>query len=423
MQPTEKNRIKPQAGIARAKLLLKRDLPWLGGYPIAFEPGVVRWQSVPWEGQGQPEIHLIDRESIRRGQLTLSKLRNQFPHALPKVVGDVDHWLGRMDHLFNLLKGWIHEEREPQFEDVWNCEGFSQRWREQVRLTRDSSPKLHRLIEAAVYLALSEKEDSGGAALSWLSVHKSSLTVIVSDLEDPTGDGARLRQVQLLCLRNVIDESFVVNLAAVVRQEDVRECPVVNADAYVTALRKMVSKAVKGHEFELPTRSQSKTVFDCLNDALELALTLRPRRRQLWMALWGELLSKRLMERINEFQITIRQEEKRLENALRRVQSAKRLSFQQKTRLHELVNSDFDVNADIQLVKQFGQLFDNLRSLSDRDFSVYHDLLQVIPKEHVLCRIAAWSMWNGLPDRNVVLRELIKMFRRRGVCTSLLEQW
>ena len=110
MQPDRRRRGKIQQGISRARILLKKNLGWLPGFPLVDERGSIRWWCLPPEAKSA-EIVSLDRERLRRMEMTLVKLRHRFPNALPKVVENVDDWLGRMDHLLAVLKEAIHRRR------------------------------------------------------------------------------------------------------------------------------------------------------------------------------------------------------------------------------------------------------------------------------------------------------------------------
>ena len=102
MQP-EDGRSKLQKGVSRARILLKKNLGWLPGFPFAAEPGSIRWWSLPPEAKAG-EVVTLDRPQLRHMEMTLTKLRHRFPNALPKLVEDVDDWFGRMDFLLAMLK-------------------------------------------------------------------------------------------------------------------------------------------------------------------------------------------------------------------------------------------------------------------------------------------------------------------------------
>ena len=117
MQPDDERRRKTQQGIARARVLLKRDLGWLPGFPrveadgalgtrsddhvpSAMLPASLRrgregggegagesaaglsWWSLP-AGACSATVVALNREQLRRMEMTLTKLRHHFPRACP----------------------------------------------------------------------------------------------------------------------------------------------------------------------------------------------------------------------------------------------------------------------------------------------------------------------------------------------------
>lgn len=110
-QPTA--RIKA-AGLARARMLIKAKLGWLGGYPSANG-----WVAVP-EDERPVEQLALSRDHLRRATYTANKLRGEFPRALPKLVGDASVWHAAVSHVLAVLKPWVHHGQPPPVES--QCE-------------------------------------------------------------------------------------------------------------------------------------------------------------------------------------------------------------------------------------------------------------------------------------------------------------
>ena len=78
-------------------MLIRRGLGWMTGFP----DGAGQWVSIP---SGKPRTKTeVGRTELRRATYTLNKLRREFPRALPRVVGDVDHWANLHRSLLEIL--------------------------------------------------------------------------------------------------------------------------------------------------------------------------------------------------------------------------------------------------------------------------------------------------------------------------------
>ena len=60
MQPDERRHGKVQQGISRARMMLKKDLGWLPGFPLADECGSISWWCLR-PGTESGKIVSIDR--------------------------------------------------------------------------------------------------------------------------------------------------------------------------------------------------------------------------------------------------------------------------------------------------------------------------------------------------------------------------
>lgn len=94
---------KAAGGMSRAKMLIRRDLAWIVGYPAPNGT----WVSLPEEGEA--EQITVDRTHLRRATYTINKLCREFPRALPRLVGDVDRWRTRHRALLELFKPTVHK--------------------------------------------------------------------------------------------------------------------------------------------------------------------------------------------------------------------------------------------------------------------------------------------------------------------------
>ncbi len=102
MRPEKERSRKRQYGVSHARLLLKKNLEWLPGFPVELDSDTIRWHAWPCKAPGTSRLISLDREALRRMEMALSKLRHHFPRALPQILEDVDDWLARMDCLLGI---------------------------------------------------------------------------------------------------------------------------------------------------------------------------------------------------------------------------------------------------------------------------------------------------------------------------------
>ncbi len=91
---------------ARARLLLKAQLGWVGGYPVAVDRGRVSWRAA------EPARPVIDRAAIAGATRALKRLLGEHRRALALVVGDVEVWAGGVDAALVALKAVVHRGAE-----------------------------------------------------------------------------------------------------------------------------------------------------------------------------------------------------------------------------------------------------------------------------------------------------------------------
>ena len=186
MQPDDPRRGKTQQGISRVRMLLKKHLGWLPGFPLAAESGAIRWWCMTREATGGVLVD-VDRERLRRMEMTLSRLRHRFPNALPKVVEDVDDWLGRMDRLLAALKDAVHRGRRLEVKALLSGNALPRRWRERYPEFRARHESLGPIVEAVLYLEMTGLRRPSPEVLDWIEEHAPSLVRLSAALASRGG--------------------------------------------------------------------------------------------------------------------------------------------------------------------------------------------------------------------------------------------
>jgi hypothetical protein len=108
MRPERSRETGRAARAARARMLVKADLGWLGGYPTGDEtPGSLAWLVPPGAGRPARETTL-DRASLHRSTRALAELELRFADVLDDVVEEPRIWKTRVRAAIELLKPVVH---------------------------------------------------------------------------------------------------------------------------------------------------------------------------------------------------------------------------------------------------------------------------------------------------------------------------
>lgn len=185
--PTARNK---GAGLARARMLMKAKLGWLSGYPDADG-----WTVVPEDGERAAEPLTLGRDHLRRATYTASKLRGEFPRAMPTLVGDVDAWHHAVSHVLASLKPWVHHGHAPPAE-LFESELYSRTTRTRAKALRQQHPSLRGLVDALSWV-LATHATSAAKALAWVERKAAALTIVHEQLDEPTALALSIELVHL----------------------------------------------------------------------------------------------------------------------------------------------------------------------------------------------------------------------------------
>lgn len=189
------------AGLARARMLMKAKLGWLEGHPCASAtprasdgPEPAGWIVVP-EDERPVERIVLGRDHLRRATYAASKLRGEFPRALPKLVGDVDAWHAAVTAVIAALKPWVHHGQPPAA-DLFESEIHSRTARARARALRRAHPGLCGLVDAVSWV-LATRAAAAPKALAWIEREAAALEVIREHVEPDVADPLVLQLVHL----------------------------------------------------------------------------------------------------------------------------------------------------------------------------------------------------------------------------------
>ncbi len=233
--------VKLSSSINRAKMLIAKDLGWLEGYPDSGGG----WISAP---TGHVEQHIvISRGDLRKATYTITKLRNDFPRALPRLVGDVDVWFNLHKTLINSLKpDTLAADKLPQSAVDIHPE-YKTSDRNKARKLIRESPSLRSFIDTTSwYFWLKPKQL--GTALKWIEENKTDFQTIVKVYRYPQANGVATR---LLAVKSRHGVTRANGLLALLSSELLCGVATHGARQYIKRLRTHVSD----HRGTAPTPS------------------------------------------------------------------------------------------------------------------------------------------------------------------------
>jgi hypothetical protein len=155
MRPERSRETGRAARVARARLVLKADLAWLGGYPSGETANAgLGWCVPPTAGRPGRSMHL-DRTSLHRATRAVNELEQRLGDGLDDVVGERRAWMAGARAAIDLLKPMVHGDgslaagREAPI-------GTGLFRREVVAAIRKAPEPLRPLLGAAAWITLAE---------------------------------------------------------------------------------------------------------------------------------------------------------------------------------------------------------------------------------------------------------------------------
>ena len=434
MRSEEKRTAKRQYGPSRARLLLKKHLGWLPGFPVGVDSGTLRWQAWPWHDPGKSQIVSLGRETLRRMEMTLSKLRHHFPRALPEVVQDVDDWLTRMDRLLELLKGVIHHQAPLDVETLLAGLPGDTRWTQRFRQLLDARPELAPLLSAVAFLECTGRRRCDTAVLEWIDSHAISFARLAAG-----GEAARDHQLAFCTLREDLDDHLASFLSDTL--SDVPFCSTRLGNAYrdyLNHLCQQLKQLLKGESFTLPEKPTSETVGSVCEHFLRQLLERKSKNRQLATRLLGVAVPVNLAARAAAMKVQAGNEETRLLLLLRQMQSDEppsRWPNDKRKEIKKLLRVEWD-NEAAALLERMKFALNHVLTMAEQEtrVQVWTRFLTGWPADERCLRLTVLVEWEtrridhygrrpetaGHFDR--VLAELAELFARRGVHERLLSK-
>lgn len=437
MQPEDRRRGKIQKGISRARILLKQHVGWLPGFPVAGESGALGWWRLPPEARSG-EIISLDREQLRRMEMTLTKLRHRFPNALPKLVEDVDDWLGRMDLLLAMLKQAIHRQHGLEARS-WLSEGVLPRqWTERFPELWNGQAPLRPLLAAAISLEMTGRSRPSADTMDWIAQHAPSLLKLSTLV--PQGDGRRALEVQLFLyfLRGDMHPDFQSVLFECLADESTWLLPYEDVYRFARQLSVQVENAADRKPFELPVRPPHESIGEMFCRLLPDLLWLRPRSRRNVTELLSLLVTSHFIEKTRAWRKHVETEESRLLRMLRRLSaetSKQPRNKDERKRLKRFANVVVDDSSQ-RLMAHLRYAVSNAPAVGQSEAlcGIWIRFLNHLPASNVDLRLGLFMRWEQMRSQHHqgeratrvfrhVLTPLSQLIGRRRVHPVLLSHW
>ncbi|WP_286177420.1 hypothetical protein [Stieleria mannarensis] len=374
---------------------------------------------------------MIDREAVRRAQMTITKLRHHFPRALPKLVSNVEDWLARTDLLFDLLKNAVHSGSPLLSEDVVRSGVLPKRWTDEVARIKRTHPSLASLMDAVTFSALSDLQPCQNHPIEWIEQQAESL----SELCELEAENACELPMLLLSVRDSFPPTLSQTIVRCLTDPAMRQCRWETMDSGLNRLNDSLKKAGDQNEFSVPDPPSGETVSSLVRSILYQTASHRPKRRREVFDLLDQLLKPELLDDIADSQREVSSEERRLRRLLRRIESGHELipktKIERKAWLEKARGIHHIRPERIAAAKALGKALRGILNDRDANGKPWTRFLSVFPADHTGLAVrlmAKWKYdWYGSKEHRNDLQRVVdalsSLLHRRGVAAPLLDNW
>lgn len=224
--------------VARARLLVKADLAWVGGYPTGTTADAgVAWCVPPGAGRPAREI-VMDRGSLHRATRALKELELRFGDVLDEALGDGREWMNGARAAVDLLKPYVHGATSTV--PARRAALGSRIFRDDVVATVASAPEgLRGVLEASAWTALVAPARLGRIA-AFARANRDAIEALRRGLGDEN-EKAEAVTLHLVLLADEEGPRRIAPLAHLLANRDLYEVPTLGVE-YALAL----SRAPRG---------------------------------------------------------------------------------------------------------------------------------------------------------------------------------
>lgn len=442
MQPSQSKRMKLQTGVARARMIFKQHLEWLPGFVFEDQSDVAglsdkdkfKWLFI--SNDSQVKQKQFSRDDIRVAEISVKKLVMKFPRALPKIVGNVDHWYAKINSLLDVLKAWVHQGEPPKLESMLDHRHASDRWRNQLLKSQKSFPKLKSLLVAAAFVELTGTTEPNVDSINWVVQNALPLELIAQAKHfEPQ---ARLElQFKFWQMRNEMPVELLGMLCHFLSTEPAFNCPTRNqfyvVDRYLEQIRAVNKKAGQQTTFPLAkklTPPATEPIGSIVLSVIDAAFRAKPKSRKSLLQILEPLLTPDVIVHAVEIQKKLQSDQKRLLRTLRQLQAGARLPIMKidKAELGEEIEScEQEVKPLCNSMDAFKSALELIQSdkLKRENWLA---LLHRLPADIRSCVFNNWQRVNGTnrktaADLDFFASQLGKIFAKKEIPKTLEAHW
>lgn len=177
MRPADQKRTNKANAQGRVRTFIKSDLWWLTGFPVPDGGEGVQWMALP-DGLGRPvpETVRLDREQLRRAGTRSLWLLENFPRALPAIVGNTAEWIAGVERVLEMLKPAVHLGATLPAR-AFNHGAYTPADLRAAERLRTDHPELSVVLDALSWRSLRQPRRLT-ASLGWVERHVAELSVL-----------------------------------------------------------------------------------------------------------------------------------------------------------------------------------------------------------------------------------------------------
>jgi hypothetical protein len=177
MRPERSRLTSRQARVARARVVLKAELDWIPGYPVAAASGRVVWR-VPPGGSSERDVE-IDRASLHHATRALTELETRFGDVLDDVLASPRAHCAGVRAVLHRLKPLVHDaSRESDSSAIDEAALDARVYRDDiVRAVRSAPPAVRRVLGHAAWICAVAPERFA-PIVTWARAHEALIALL-----------------------------------------------------------------------------------------------------------------------------------------------------------------------------------------------------------------------------------------------------
>jgi hypothetical protein len=167
-------------------MFLKAELGWLPGFPIGKQRGIVKWVSVPSDGNQGPKQIELDRQQLHRAGYNYTKLVCHFPRVLPRLVETVEWWKQGVSNILGWLNDAIHKGKSLPVSLLTEENHYSPGAIKLAGQLATDNPKLRHFVATLSWVHYLSPRDFGNA-LRWARDNAATIALLGDAMQGTEG--------------------------------------------------------------------------------------------------------------------------------------------------------------------------------------------------------------------------------------------